>query len=164
MTSFFSKVAALWQKPNTRTKGIDSRRPESFVVLQSNMDGHPLMAMIDLSLGKYGSKSSFPWFLSISAPLIDPTKDGLPSSDDNLALNAWEDFLERALTSEGRFVYVGHVTWNGSRELLYYVEKPELVVASLKKLQGEHATRPFAFRCEPDEKWDRVSVYFSGRL
>jgi hypothetical protein len=135
-------------------------RQEQFSVFQSELDGHPLVAMIDMSLRDCELKASFPWFLSISTPLINPNKNALTSDTDASALNAWEDSLENAITAECRFVYVGRVTWNGSREVLYYVDKPETLEGRLKGPGGALGTRAFAFCCERDEKWDKISVYF----
>ena len=135
-------------------------RQEQFSVFQSELDGRPLVAMIDVGLRDCELKASFPWFLSVSIPLINPNKNGLCSDNDASVLNAWEDSLENAITAECRFVYVGRVTWNGSREVLYYVDKPEALERRLKEPGSALASRAFAFRCERDEKWDRISVYF----
>jgi hypothetical protein len=135
-------------------------RQEQFSVFQGELDGHPLVAMIDMSLRDCESKASFPWFLSVSIPLINPNKNGLNSDNDASALNAWEDSLETAITAECRFVYIGRVTWNGSREVLYYVDKPETLERRLKEPGSALRTRAFAFRCERDDRWDRISVYF----
>jgi hypothetical protein len=160
MATFLSKLAAIWQKSVSKAGNADEKGQPSFSVIQGEMDGHPLFAIIDMSLRNYKSKASLPWFLSISTPLINPTKDGLPTDKDSSALNEWEDLTASKIQAESRFVYVGHVTWNGSREALFYIEKQELVVNKLKKLADDHVTRPFAFRCEKDEKWDKVAIYF----
>jgi len=136
------------------------KREEKFAVLQGEIDGRPLLAIIDKSLREYESKAGLPWFLSISTPLINPTKDGLPNDKDSSALNAWEDLLESAIAAACRFVYVGHVTWNGSREVLYYVAEPDALDTRLKNLVSDRVTRPFAFHYERDDKWDRISIYF----
>lgn len=115
--------------------------------------------MIASDLKNYPPKTKFPWFLSVSTPLIGPTADGLPQGKDFEALNAWEDEIETRIAKLGRYFYVGHVTWNGSREELFYLEKPEPIVSALKKIRNSHSTRPFDFHCEKDEGWKKVSRY-----
>jgi hypothetical protein len=159
MVPFFSRLVSMWQKPASKAQNA-SPSAGKFSVFRGEKDGYPLFAMIDVSLRDYKSKASFPLFLSISTPLINPAKDGLTTDQDSSALNDWEDLLESKIAAECRFVYVGHVTWNGSREILYYVDKSESVVPMLKKLADGHSTRRFAFRCERDDKWDSVKVYF----
>ena len=133
----------------------------TFSVLQSEMDGHPLIAVVDMGLRGYTEKSSVPWFLSVSTPLVSPTSDGLPTRADANNVNEWEDGIEQELRGEGRFVYVGRVTWNGHRELLYYVAQPEASTKKLQRLIDRRAWRPFAFRCERDDKWEKVSIWLN---
>ena len=123
------------------------------------MDGHPLFAMIASDLKKYPAKARFPWFLSLSTPLVNPTEDGLPQGKDFDELNAWEDEIEAGIAKLGKYYYVGHVTWNGSREALFYIEKPEPIVSKLKKVRDSHIIRPFDFRFEKDEGWTKISPY-----
>lgn len=140
------------QKPSEK----DNRQ---FSVLKGEKDGHSLFAMIAEDLQKFPAKSKFPWFLSLSTPLIDPTPDGLPQGKDFDSLNNWEDTIEVRIAKLGKYYYVGHVTCNGSRELLFYLEKPEPVVSQLKKLRDAHSTRPFDLRYEKDEGWKKMAPY-----
>jgi hypothetical protein len=140
------------QKPSEK----DDRQ---FSLIKGEMDGHPLFAIIASDLKTYPPKSKFPWFLSLSTPLIGPTADGLPQGEDFAALKAWEDDMEARVAKLGRYFYVGHVTWNGSREALFYLEGPEPTVSVLKKVRDSHSTRAFDFRCEKDGGWKKVSHY-----
>jgi hypothetical protein len=160
MPDFFSRLSALWSKSASRTGGARTQSHEKFSVFKSEMDGHPLIATIDVGLHGYESKASLPWFLSLSTRLIEPTKDGLPTPGDSIALNEWEDLVEKRIAAVCPFVYVGHVTWNGSREVLYYIERDEPAASVLRKLRDDRVTRPFAFLCERDDEWDKTSIYF----
>ena len=141
------------QKPSEKDK-------RQFLLIKGEKDGHPLFAIIVSDLTKHPPKSKFPWFLSLSTPLIGPTADGLPQGEDFDALNAWEDDMEAQVAKLGKYFYVGHVNWNGSREALFYLEKPEPIVTALTKVRDSHSTRRFDFRCEKDEGWNKVSRYF----
>ena len=132
----------------------------SFSVLKGEMDGYPLFATIDTSLRDYKQKASVPWFLSISTPLIKPTSDGLTTRQEADELNKWEMKLDKKIAVETHYVWVGHVTWKGHRELLYYVAKRDPVNRTLQSLIDHHVARPFAFRCERDKAWSKVDVYF----
>lgn len=132
----------------------------SFSVFKGEMDGYPLLATIDMGLRHYKKKSNVPWFLSISTPLVKPTSDGLTTTQEAEELDKWEDALEKDVAAATHFVYVGHVTWKGHRELLYYIAKPDPVKRTLQSLIDHRTTRPFAFRCERDDTWSKVEVYF----
>lgn len=130
-----------------------------FSVFRSEVDGCPLFASIDMGLSDFSEKRALPIFVSLSTPLIQPTLDGLPTDSDDESLNAWEDSVENQLRSQTKYVYVGRVTWNGHRELLYYVEKQEPAMAALKSLSDSKTTRPFAFVCVRDETWQNARFW-----
>lgn len=160
MPDFFSRLSTLLRKTTSRAVSARRKSDEKFSIFQSEMDGRPLIATVDMALHGYKSKAALPWFLGLSTPLIEPTNDGLPTPGDSIALNDWEALVEKRIDPACQFVYVGYVTWNGSREVLYYIDRVEPVASLLKKLRDDHVTRPFAFRCERDDPWDNVSIYF----
>jgi hypothetical protein len=133
----------------------------TFSIFQGEVDGRPLFATIDMKLRDFPDKQELPFFLSLSAPLINPTSDGLPTRSDADSLNTWEDAVEAQLRSGGRFVFIGRVTWNGHRELLYYLNTQQPAVEALKTLSDAHSTRPFAFTCERDEKWTKADYWLN---
>jgi hypothetical protein len=135
----------------------------TFSILQGNIDGHPLFAMIDMGLRNSPDRQVLSFFLSVSTPLTNPTSGGLPTRSDAENLNTWEDAVEASLRSAGKFVFVGRVTWNGHRELLYYLKSEHPAIESLKTLLDSHSTRPFAFSCERDEMWTKADLYLNRR-
>jgi hypothetical protein len=131
----------------------------TFSGLQGEKDGHPLFAIVDSSFRNQKARAGFPWFLSVSTQLKDPTADGLTMNQEASALNDWEDLLERNYLGGCRFLYVGRVTWNGSRQLLYYLDKPDCAETRLKKFARDFPERVFEFQYQRDEQWERVSTY-----
>ena len=152
--------AAMRNKQKQRNAASQSG---TFSVLQGNVDAHPMFAMIDMGLRDSPERQSLPIFLSISTPLINPTSDGLPTKNDEDSLNSWEDAVEARLQSAGRFVFVGRVTWNGHRELLYYLATQQPASDNLKTLADARSTRPFAFASERDEKWTKASFWLNRK-
>lgn len=136
------------------------RTDESFSVLEGKLNGLPLMAMIDMGLRGYKLKAQLPWFLSLTTNLSETTKDGQPTTKESTNLEEWEDLVEKRISTACQFVYVGRVTWNASRELLFYADSTEPISSVLEALSAEHMIRSFSFHCERDDKWERVSVYF----
>ncbi len=131
---------------------------DNFSVLQRKVDGLPLVAIVDMGLRELPDKQAVPFFLSLSTSLISPTSEGLPTRSDADNLNAWEEVVETRLQSTTIFVFVGRVTWNGHRELTYYVGNQQSTVEALQSLSG---TRPFAFICEHDEKWEKADYWLN---
>jgi len=149
------------QKENVRERTDAVRRDGAFSIFQRQLDGRPVFAMIDMDLRDSPDRQTLPFFLSLSSPLIDPTSDGLPTRSDADSLNAWEDAVEAQLRSVGKVAFVGRVTWDGHRELLYYVESQQPAVEALKKLSDSHVTRSFEFVCERDEKWKKAEFWLN---
>lgn len=131
----------------------------AFQVFESELDGWPLIAVIDKSYGTFNGKEKYPWFLSISAPLINANEKGLPNNQDAEALNQFEDNIESELNKACSFLFIGRVTCNGYRELVFYIDNPKKVADRLQSIIDSKKFRPFAFQCEKDNKWERVSVY-----
>jgi hypothetical protein len=145
-------------------RGHGSRSAGSaFSILQGELDGRPFIATIDMELRSFPDKETLPFFLGVSTPLVSPTSDGLPTGRDADDLNTWEETVEARLRSEVRFVFVGRVTWNGHRELLYYVDNQQSAEKVLNSASKTHSARPFAVACERDENWQKASFWLSRR-
>src|SRR5580700_8455135 len=111
-----------------------------FSVLETDLDGLPLIAVINVELRDHRHKSGTPWFISISTPYTAGS-GGLPSSKDVSALDHWEQRIVTELAADA--VFVGRVTWNGHRELLYYLTIPEPSVGRLEALSASGTSRAF---------------------
>ena len=133
-------------------------RDGTFSVIEGEIDGRPLVAMIDMGLRELPARQGLSFFLGLSTSLINPTTEGLPSRGDTDNLNAWEGVVEARLQAVTKLVFVGRVTWNGHRELLYYVGSEQPTVEALNAISG---TRPFAFTCERDENWAKVDYWLN---
>jgi|SRR5579883_140857 hypothetical protein len=138
------------------------RHSESFGLLEGEMGGRRLIANVDFSLRKFREKGRFPWFLSLSTTMKECDPDGMPAGKEAEALDSWEDDVEAAITTAAEFKFVGRVTWNGHRELIYHLHEPAAAASSLQRLIDSGTTRPFAFRCERDECWSNAGQYLSA--
>ncbi|HTU33295.1 MAG TPA: DUF695 domain-containing protein [Candidatus Acidoferrum sp.] len=133
----------------------------TFAVFQGRLDGRPVFATIDTSLRNFPDKSKFPYFLSIETKLESPTPDGLTRVNEADELNAWEDELETRLKSVGEVVFVGRVTWNGRRELLYYTDGDRRFEQALTVLSGSTSMRSFRFSSERDDRWSKANYWLT---
>lgn len=132
---------------------------KTFSVLEGNIDGHPMVAMIQEGLQEFKSKGDTPWFLGFSTPLSKSTPQGLPTEKEADGLNQWEDVLDGEIHSRCKSIFIGRVTWRGNRELLYYIDDPQQIIPQIQKLIDGGTLRPFAFRYEQDPTWMNVRIY-----
>jgi len=139
--------------------GCDRQNGGTFAVVKSYRDGHALFLTIDTNVRDGKVKAGYPWFLSVVTPIKYPTKVGLTNDAEAAELNDWEDGLEKEFVGACRYVFVGRVTWNGTRELLYYVDKPDSIVPKLEQLAAGSAKREFHVQSTRDDNWEKVDPY-----
>jgi hypothetical protein len=148
-------LVALRHKRSTRANA------GTFAVLEGQLDGRPVFATVDTSLRNFREKSTFPYFLSIETKLESPTPDGLTTANEADELNAWEEVVETRLKSVGKIVFVGRVTWNGRRELLYYTDSDRPFEQALTALSASKSMRSFAFLCQRDDNWSKSDYWLN---
>lgn len=100
---------------------MDKNTDKRFDVVTGKQDGSPMVSMIDKGYKHLPEIHSLPWFLWINIPLEDKRQDGLSTKEEDLMLEKLEQNIEDKMMSETKLVFVGRLTWNGSRELFYYV-------------------------------------------
>jgi len=150
------------KQKNSQDKRANVESPGgTFSIMRGEVDGRPVIAIIDTKRRDLRGRQGLPFFLSLSSPLIGPTSEGLPTRSDSNSLNEWEDSVEAKLQSVSKFAFVGRVTWNRNRELLYYIDSPKPAVEILQTLSDAHSTRPFAFACERDEMWTKADFWLN---
>ena len=134
---------------------------ESFSILEGTIDGRPVVATINMALRDFAEKKRLPFFLSVGTRLQDPTSNGLPTSTEADDLIEWEHEIEARLTGQGKCVFVGRVTWNAQRELLFYVDNEAQFAGALRALSGGQSIRAFNFSCEKDSDWQRAALWLN---
>lgn len=140
---------------------MDKNKNEDFQVLQLEHGGKPLFATINLKLRDFTKKEQYPWFLSLSISLKEPTEEGLTTNAEAEELNRFEDFLERQIKKTTKCVHIGRVTWGGYREVLFYVSEPEIVSSWIQTIIDSGEYRTFSFKIVHDIDWESVSIYFN---
>lgn len=154
---------ALLAEPQKGIGNIQSEDGIKIEILQGEVDGYPLFASINSSLKEYSRKGDLPWFVSVSTKFLRPSKNGMPEENEFSGLNDWEDLVEARIGKVCRYAYLGHVTYKGSREVLFYVDSREAVESALKRLQGEQKTLKFDFGVSRDDRWESVAIYFKAK-
>lgn len=131
---------------------------DKFAVLRAERDRKPALIVVDQGLDPDRDSRKYPWLLTIRLPIRRPGTDGLCSQGESERLNQVEDSLLAALDPK-EFRYVGHVTWNGSRDILIYLRDPH---ASLSKLHAQAARLRLAdleIEEQEDPDWEEYSQF-----
>ena len=133
--------------------------------IKGSRRGLPLIGTFNENLGDYSYQSRLPWLLNIHTRFSETFANGFPKKSESASLTAWENCLIDTVEGECQFAWVGHVTWNGFREVFFHIDEPKLVSAALTQLAGQESSRSFIFGVELDRQWKRVGIYFKrGRF
>ena len=141
---------------------ISAAAQRRFAILQTEKDGRVLIATIDSTFRDKKAQAGFPWFLSITTKIGNPTEDGLATDEEAAGLNHWEDTIEQKYLNACHFRYVGRTTWNGTRQLLIYTDGAGCATTKLKKFATDSPKRAFTFEFHRDDNWENVSKYLES--
>jgi len=130
-------------------------------------DGLPEVIAVNAGLLSFPHHSIFPWYLCLSVEAQDLIDNGMPSPKESDLLFKMIDELSLVVMS-GKTVrgsvnalFLARSTWNGTRELHYYVHDPEIVHGELQEaLNGKIWCREWSYRMERDEEWEKAGYIF----
>lgn len=149
---------------NEQIKLVKDRGDSPCFGIEGSKDGLRLIGIFNKNVAQFSPKEKLPWLLSASSHFSEMFPNKFPRETEFASLSHWEDSLINAVESESQFIWVGHVTWNGFREVFFHIDQPERVSTSLTKLAGEPNIRAFTFEIDLDEQWKKVSVYFKRKM
>lgn len=144
-------------------KAIKDRGDGCAFGIKGSRDGLPLIGTFNENVRHFSEKQKLPWLVSVSSHFSDMFPSKLPRETEFPSLGQWEDSLIATIEGASQFVWVGHVTWNGFREVFFHIDEPERVSRSLGKLTSGAHIRSFTFEIDFDEDWERVGVYFKEK-
>ena len=129
------------------------------------VDGKPCSTMLDLSLVSRAPDPERQWLVSIRLPLAEPRADGLASNPEATALGMLEDGLVRSLDAHCGGLFVGRMTWNGVRDLFFYVKRVEPLEQALAAGLAGSPPRRVMTRKQKDAEWRHyLDVLYPGPL
>jgi len=133
---------------------------ERFAELEFVQEDLPGVGAVNLGLRGFEPKVVFGWHLSLTLELKDVDDRGMPTEEESKVINDFGDTLDLAIygheTDKPNALFLGQLTWNGTRELLWRVFDPEKVNDYLQSIVNGNVVvrpRPFDFRMEHDPEW-----------
>jgi vacuolar-type H+-ATPase subunit I/STV1 len=132
-----------------------------FDVITGKKNELPMISVIDKNYRNFSSKDQCPWFLWVSIPLHNKREDGLSVSQEDEVLEKFEELVADKMMFETNIFYVGRLTWNGFRELFYYLSDAEKANKVLQKLVEDHPLGiGFQYEIKKDVGWSKVAEMF----
>jgi hypothetical protein len=131
---------------------------ERLLVVEFRQEGRPGVACLNSSLVDFEPKIVFRWHLSVWMVLTDLIDNGMPSQAQRDLVDPFGDSLDAmfkgSIEDKPNAMFLGRLTWNGSRELIYRVYDPEPVDVALQVIirKAQHPCA-FDFRMDDDPQW-----------
>jgi len=132
---------------------------EEYQIIEFKQEGLPGIGVINLALIKFEPKAVFSWHCSIMIEFENFIENGMPTNEDILKAEKLEDYLDANIKGENKekpnALFLGRITWNKTRELIWRVFKPELTNDFLSKIiEEENHLFQFDFKIEIDTVWN----------
>ncbi|MDO9455162.1 DUF695 domain-containing protein [Nocardioides sp.] len=136
-----------------RTDALDADGEPTWVMLQGQVDGAPLMALAQVPLAPSWAPH-LDAHLEVDVPFTDATAEGLPAPGALDDLRALEDHLTERLGGSGRLV--AHETGRGRRTLHYYVDSARPTAGVVEAAVTGWTQGTVAVTHTPDPAWQGV--------
>ena len=141
---------------------------EEYKVIEFIQDDLPGIGLINVGLRMLEHKIVFSWHLSIMLELEDLIDNGMPSQNERDTIEKFENELN--IIAKGKYLekpnafFLGKITWNETRELIWRVHNPEPINEALQRIiEKESHTRLFDYRIDPDEDWKLAKWHLKDR-
>ncbi|MCB0538722.1 MAG: DUF695 domain-containing protein [Bacteroidetes bacterium] len=112
---------------------------------------------INKSYDNYPNKKYFPWWIQVTLELVDTDDRKMPTDSEAQILNELEDKIEKFIKEKHKTHFIGRVTQNGFRDIIFYVDQPrfdqEKTNLFFDKVQEQ---RRVNFNMEKDINWNNV--------
>ena len=133
---------------------------ESFSISKLTLQDGWGLATFNNKYNNYPNKTFFPWHVLVELEIIDKNDNGHPIDIDAEKLVRLEGEILKFLQLKHTVHFLGRVTRNGFRDLLYYIDKPKFEQAEVNEFcDNIMKERGINFGMEKDPQWTAVSGF-----
>ena len=137
--------------------------PEAFYSLfNTSCKGLPAVVVVNGALREFPHRGIFPWHLSVIITPRDFAEHGMPTPEEVHVLDAVGDEIEAGVIGQRNALFLARETWNGTRQLLFRVNDPDVANEFLQTLIARSdQRREWQFEMERDPTWSFAEEMFS---
>lgn len=133
---------------------------ESFSIYKMDLPDGCGLATFNNKYNEYPNKAFFPWHVLVELEIVDKNDNGHPVDIDAEKLAKLEGEILEFLRQKHTVHFLGRVTRNGFRDLLYYVDKPKFEQVEVNSFcDNVMKERGINFGMEKDPNWTAVSGF-----
>jgi hypothetical protein len=146
--------------------GCKTLPKESFSVIESTLNGKPVIGSFNMACREFKQKKDYPWCLTVSIALdlqnLYPNKLPLPS--ETKIANDEEAQLVSKIEKITKTIYVGHLFNDTFLDVYIYLDEPEKVNEFLQlEKDKESLLRGIAYEIKKDPNWAEVHSFLAAK-
>jgi hypothetical protein len=140
---------------------------ENYQIINFEKEDLPAIGTINISLKNFEPKEIFSWHCSLILDFEDFMENGMPTKEQVLIADRFEDILDNKIKGTNKekpnALFLGRVTWNKTRQLLWRVYDPDLVNQFLKDtIEDKKYPLNFDYNISVDEEWSYAKWYLEN--
>ncbi len=140
---------------------------ENYQIINFKKEDLPAIGVVNTSLIDFEPKEVFSWHCSLILDFDDLMENGMPTKKQVLIADKFEDFLDDKIKGKNKkkpnALFLGRVTWNKTRQLLWRVYDPELTSLFLKNMiKNEEYPLEVDYNISFDEEWVYAKWYLEN--
>jgi len=115
-------------------------------------------SVVNKSYDNYPNKKYFPWCIQVTLELVEVDESEMPSENESQVLNQLEDKIQAFISVKHNTHFIGRITQNGFRDLIFYIDQPRFDHESTNTFFDQiQQKRKVNFNMEMDVDWNNVS-------
>ena len=138
---------------------------EKYPILEFNQEELPGIVVINKSLTDFEPKEVFSWHCSVMVHFNQLIENEMPDLTDRTKVEEFEDWLDNEYKRENKqkpnALFLGRITRNKTRELIWRIYEPEKTNEILTKLiETKYNTHILSFTPTISSAYDTESILF----
>jgi hypothetical protein len=123
-----------------------------WTIAEAEYDSHPLLIRLR-EFQKRFPKSKYPQLIQIFWKMSERDENGYPTEEEFTRLATFEDRLVNAVEHDQHSIFVGSLTRNGEKELIFYTADVPGFLECLTNMPQENERYPITIQSEDDPDW-----------
>ena len=154
----FKKIFGIRSSNNSSIEPIVPK--ENYSIFKLTIDNGLAFATINTGYNNYPNKKTYPWYTEVIMKIHDKNENGHPTNEEAEVLNDLENRITNFLKLTQTVHTLGRVTRNGERDIIYYIDQPNLDESKVKEFfDSINAIRSVNLTLKKDEHWANVGAF-----
>jgi len=122
----------------------------------------PIVGSLDVAYRDYPFQAEVPWLINLTVRVQEDNDSEYPTPEEQKAINLFEDILSEKFRSLARTHWVGRLTYDNVRDLMWHIDNPEPIHTYLQEIiDREDHPCTFEYEILKNPKWETFCAILS---